>query len=133
MVIENSHGIIPTNRRRVEVHFIVMVSILPAEPTELNVKEISDKTATLSWSVILNNTDESALNQTITVYYENDTVADQRVVDGTVRQLQLFLIPGEQYHTRVVAYNQDGHTVSQNWSFQTMIGGKKQSVPCVAL
>lgn len=130
VVIENSHGIIPSNQRRVEAHFTVMVSILPAEPAELNVHGISDKTATLSWSVTPNNNDESALNQTITVYYRNGTVAYQRVVGGTVRQEQLVLIPGEMYFTTVMARNQDGYTVSQNWPFQTLTGGKKDSIVC---
>lgn len=125
VVIENSHGIIPSSQRRVEANFSVLVSIAPAQPTELNVNSISDKAATVSWSVSLNNEDESASNQTVTVYYANHTVANQKVVGGGVRQQQLSLIPGEMYYTKVRAQNQDGIAVSQNYTFQTLTGGEK--------
>ena len=135
VVIENAHSIIPSNQRRVEVRFTIMVSILPAEPMRLNVNGISDQSATLSWSLVYNHTDASADNQTVAVYYWNGTVAYHRVVEGEARETQLSLIPGERYYARVTAQNQDGITASQNHSFQTLSGGMECLVglwvPCM--
>lgn len=125
VVINNSQSIIPMSQRVVEVRFPVVVSIPPAELTQLNVNGISDQSAILSWSLEYNHTDETADNQTVTVYYVNGTVAYHRVVEGGARQHQLSLIPGEQYYAQVTARNQDGVTVSQNHSFQTLAGGKE--------
>lgn len=125
VVIENSHSIIPINQRRVEARFTVSVSILPAIPTPIRVSGITDKAATLSWSLILRNNDESADNQTVTVYLLNGTMAYQRVVGGDIRQEQLSLIPAERYYAQVKAENEDGYVLSQNRSFQALIGGKR--------
>lgn len=101
------------------------VSILPAIPTNLKVDGISDKAATLSWSLMLRNDDESADNQTVSLFFMNGTMATQRVVGGDVRQHQLSLIPAKRYYAQVKAENADGSAFSQNLPFQAVIGGKK--------
>jgi hypothetical protein len=125
VVIENNHDIIPNDQRRVEARFSVVVSIPPVKPTHLNVNALSDRSATLSWSISSNNNDESADNQTITVYYHTSgMVAYKMVVGGEVRQVMLSLIPGVRYTTTVATENVDGVTVSENRTFQTLTGGR---------
>ena len=118
VVVENSHGIIPTDQRRVEARFAVEVTILPARPTGLTISS-----STLSWIIALENEDEEPDNQTITVRYRNGSLSRQSVVAGDVREQPLPLIPGEWYSVQVLAQNQDGSATSQKHSFQTSPGG----------
>ena len=126
VVIENTHGIIPVNQRRIEAHFIVEVYILPAMPTMVNVNEISDQAATVSWllDTLTDSDDELADNQTITIQYANGSIAEEKTVGGDIRQSQLSLIPGERYLAQVQAQNQDGSATSMQHPFITLTGGK---------
>lgn len=124
VVIENTHDIIPVNQRRIEAHFTIDVSISPATPIIVNVNEISDQAATLLWLATPTDSDESADNQTITIQYENGSIAEDKTVGGDIRQLQLSLIPGESYLAQVQAQNQDGSATSMQYSFLTLTGGK---------
>ena len=125
VVVENSHSIIPTNRRRAETHFTLCVTIQPATPVDLAVERITSDSATLTWSVTLNHEDQQADNQIIGVYYANGSVLSESVVGGDVRRQELTIVPGERYYTQVLALNQDGNTTSISHPFQSMPGGKK--------
>lgn len=125
VVIENTHGIIPDNQRRTEVHFTVTVSILPARPTGLAVQRISDTTASLSWSIAPSSADQAADSQIITMHYDNGSLAYSTEVGGGVTEFDLSLIPGKRYTTRVQTQNQDGSAVSEPFPFQALAGGER--------
>lgn len=125
VVIENTHQIIPYELSRVETLFSVDVSIQPAQPTDLTTQDVTDTSATtLTWSLLTRTDDESADNQTISIRYNmNGSVAVQRVVEGTARQVPLSLLPGHQYTGQILAANQDGTSLSTNYTFWTSFGG----------
>lgn len=120
VVIENTHGIIPPDRRFVEAYFMVNVSIPPATPTNLSAEQFSTR---LTWSLTNVTSDDSADNLTIKVSYKNGSLAMNRQVNGDVRELQLSLIPGQSYLVEISAQNQDGIAVSEEYAFQTLPGG----------
>lgn len=121
VVIENIHRIIPINQSRAEGRFTVNVTILPANLTRLNAEDITNHSATLTWSASPNHEDELADNYTITVNYMNKSLV--HVVGGEARHHPLTLVPGEMHYVKVEANNQDGSVSSQH-SFPALPGGE---------
>ena len=121
VVIENTHGIIPSEQRRVEAQFTVDVSILPATPINLSV--IADQSSTVIWSLRNMTVDESADYQNVTIYSTDGSVAAWCTVDGLARHAVFSLTPGQMYSVEVTAVNQDGKVTSEAYLFQTQPGG----------
>ena len=126
VIIENSHPIIPSELRSVEIVFTVRVSILPATPEALTTRNISDQTALLTWTVPSTTTDDYPDYQIIEI---TGTGVMSHQVAEDIRTLQLELIPGQTYSVQVVTWNRDGNATSEPFNFQTLAGGKLMCIP----
>jgi len=123
VVIENNHPIIPADQRRVEVWFSIEVMIPPSRPL-VNVRSITNKSATVFWTFHNMSRDEAPDNLTITLHHANGTLATQLVLADETRAHNFSLVPGQSYRVQVVAQNEDGVTRSEQYPFQTLPGGK---------
>lgn len=124
VVMENSHEIIPSHLQTIDALFTVKVCIVPATPTGLSTRNVSDLRATLRWSLQSEHGDDAAEDQIIRLYNGDDSEAEyEERVGGDVRELNLPLIPAQQYRVQVVAYNQDGNTTSAAHEFRSRFGG----------